>query len=437
MKTVTHIIGLRAFTSQLLCEQVVGRGLRRMSYELDENGLLNPPEYVTVLGVPFGFLPFEDVVNKPPDVPKPPREVRPIAGKAAHAIGWPVIEAVRRRTMDVICADVDSMEELALDAGPPAVDLAPVLDGHPAAPDAKLPRPRTHRQTAVFAVFGSLFSRYLREGWVRRHQNVANAKPYRIPLDILGVVEAFLDRRIRTGLVGERLYMAIDGQSRRIADHMAASLSRAETSDVDVPDVTGVCSTGSVKPYHTSSRRTMEPRKSHLNLMAAHAEFELDIGRALDTSPLVLSWVKADMVGFYVNYAEPSTGRTREYRPDFIIHLASGIQLVLEGKGEARDSDVKRRALDRWVRAVNGLESYGIWDHDTVWKTDSSDSWKRDLARILSRTRNPEISRECRGCAKRTEGLRESVEAFGLYKHGGLLLVNYVCRECRGDKIQT
>src|SRR5207253_3362388 len=34
-KTVTHIMGLRAFTSQLLCEQVVGRGLRRTSYEVD------------------------------------------------------------------------------------------------------------------------------------------------------------------------------------------------------------------------------------------------------------------------------------------------------------------------------------------------------------------------------------------------------------------
>ena len=35
-RTVTHIMGLRAFSSQLLCEQVIGRGLRRVSYEFDK-----------------------------------------------------------------------------------------------------------------------------------------------------------------------------------------------------------------------------------------------------------------------------------------------------------------------------------------------------------------------------------------------------------------
>ena len=57
-KTVTHIMGLRAFSSQLLCEQVVGRGLRRTSYDVNENGLLSP-EYVNIFGIPFTFLPHE------------------------------------------------------------------------------------------------------------------------------------------------------------------------------------------------------------------------------------------------------------------------------------------------------------------------------------------------------------------------------------------
>jgi len=59
-KTVTHIMGLRAFTSQLLCEQVVGRGLRRTSYEVDEVTGLFRPEYVNIFGVPFTFLPHEE-----------------------------------------------------------------------------------------------------------------------------------------------------------------------------------------------------------------------------------------------------------------------------------------------------------------------------------------------------------------------------------------
>ena len=68
-RTVTHILGLRAFTSQLLCEQVIGRGLRRISYDTyyDENEQkeLYEPEYVTVFGVPFTFLPVEGREGKP------------------------------------------------------------------------------------------------------------------------------------------------------------------------------------------------------------------------------------------------------------------------------------------------------------------------------------------------------------------------------------
>ena len=52
--TVTHVLGVRAFGTQLLCEQVVGRGLRRQSYDLNDEGLFNV-EYADVLGIPFDF----------------------------------------------------------------------------------------------------------------------------------------------------------------------------------------------------------------------------------------------------------------------------------------------------------------------------------------------------------------------------------------------
>src|SRR3546814_11046188 len=52
--TVTHVLGVRAFGTQLLCEQVIGRALRRQSYDLNEEGLFNV-EYADVLGIPFDF----------------------------------------------------------------------------------------------------------------------------------------------------------------------------------------------------------------------------------------------------------------------------------------------------------------------------------------------------------------------------------------------
>ena len=84
-KTVTHIMGLRAFSSQLLCEQVVGRGLRRTSYDVGKDGLFEP-EYVNIFGVPFTFLPHEGGTDGPPPPPPPPKtRIEPVKEKAEQA----------------------------------------------------------------------------------------------------------------------------------------------------------------------------------------------------------------------------------------------------------------------------------------------------------------------------------------------------------------
>ena len=80
-KTVTHIMGLRAFTSQLLCEQVVGRGLRRISYDVNPDTGQFEPEYVNIFGIPFTFLPHEGGENDPPPPPKPKTAIEPSGGK--------------------------------------------------------------------------------------------------------------------------------------------------------------------------------------------------------------------------------------------------------------------------------------------------------------------------------------------------------------------
>ena len=90
-KTVTHIMGLRAFTSQLLCEQVVGRGLRRTAYELNPETGLFDPEYVNIFGVPFTFLPHESEDGAIPAPPKPKTAIEPDPAKASSEISWPNI----------------------------------------------------------------------------------------------------------------------------------------------------------------------------------------------------------------------------------------------------------------------------------------------------------------------------------------------------------
>ena len=114
---VTHVLGLRAFGSQLLCEQVVGRGLRRMDYTVDPQTGMLTEEYVDIYGVPFSLIPFkgrETKASAPVDRPK--NHVRALDERVAYEIRFPVVEgyafALRR---NVITADIDKMEPLRLE----------------------------------------------------------------------------------------------------------------------------------------------------------------------------------------------------------------------------------------------------------------------------------------------------------------------------------
>ena len=136
---VTHILGLRAFHSQLLCEQVVGRGLRRMDYTPDpETGLLTA-EYVDIFGIPFSLIPFkgrEPRSSAPPD-DRPKHEVLALPERKAFEIRFPVVEgyvvALKRNR---VTADVGNVERTALDAWttPTAAFVRPQVGyqiGHP------------------------------------------------------------------------------------------------------------------------------------------------------------------------------------------------------------------------------------------------------------------------------------------------------------------
>src|SRR3990172_394127 len=113
-RTVTHIMGLRAFTSQLLCEQVVGRGLRRTSYEVDPESGLFAPEYVNVFGVPFTFMPHEDPGEIVPKVAKPKFGIEPDPEKQQYEITWPNIIPVEHVYKPALSLDLAHVKPLVL-----------------------------------------------------------------------------------------------------------------------------------------------------------------------------------------------------------------------------------------------------------------------------------------------------------------------------------
>ncbi len=133
-KTVTHIMGLRAFSSQLLCEQVVGRGLRRTSYEVNPETGLFEPEYVNIFGVPFTFLPHEGGDGPPPPPPAAEDPIEPVAEKRQFEITWPNIIRIDHVYRPRLTLDLDA-GDARWDSTPTRrrrlAELAPIIEGKP------------------------------------------------------------------------------------------------------------------------------------------------------------------------------------------------------------------------------------------------------------------------------------------------------------------
>ena len=132
-KTVTHIMGLRAFSSQLLCEQVVGRGLRRTSYDVNEETGRFDAEHVNIFGVPFTFLPHESEEDVIPQPPKPKTAIEPVQEKAQYEISWPNVVRIDHVYRPQLSLDWEEVKPLELNASEAAqiAELAPIVEGKP------------------------------------------------------------------------------------------------------------------------------------------------------------------------------------------------------------------------------------------------------------------------------------------------------------------
>ncbi|OGA19788.1 MAG: type III restriction endonuclease subunit R [Betaproteobacteria bacterium RIFCSPLOWO2_02_FULL_63_19] len=364
-KTVTHVMGLRAFTSQLLCEQVVGRGLRRTSYELNPESKLFDAEYVNIFGVPFTFLPHEGGQDGPPPPPSPKTAVEADPAKAELEIRWPNVVRIDRVFQPALTLDWSKARTLELDAAQTAqvAELAPILEGKPDV--TKINRIELERlarefraQRIIFETARDVFDQ-MKHTW-QGNREVLLAQ-------LVKIVEQFI-RSHRISISPPLFYqdelrrrLIITLNMSRVVQHVWEAVRQENTErltpvfDRDHP----VRATGDMRTWYTG-KPCERTRKSHINVCVYDSTWEASDAFALDESDTVAAWVKNDHLGFEVLYVY--RGVVRKYRPDFLVRLASGDMLVLETKGQDTEQDkVKRRYLDEWTQAVNAHGGFGRW----------------------------------------------------------------------------
>lgn len=363
--TVTHVLGLRAFGTQLLCEQVIGRALRRQSYDINDEGLFNV-EYADVLGIPFDFT--AKPVVAPPQPPRETIQVKAVRPERDHLeIRFPRIEGYRVELPEerlTASFNDDSVLELTPDmVGPTKVENAGIIGENIDLSMDHLEDMR--RSTLLF----HLTHRLLNTKW---------RDPGGDPrLHLFGQLKRITKKWLDDCLICKGGTYPAQLMYQELADiaceRITAAITRSEKDKmrpiVAIPAPYNPEGSTMFVNFNTSKRDRWQtaPDRSHINWVILDSDWEAEFCRVAESHNKVLAYVKNHNLGLEVPYKFGSEKRI--YIPDFIVQIDDGngpddpLHLIVEIKGYRReDAKEKKSTMETyWVPGVNNLEKYGRW----------------------------------------------------------------------------
>ena len=368
MNNVTQIIGLRAFQSQLLCEQVVGRGLRRMSYDIDpETGHL-PAEYVDIYGIPFTLIPFKGRQRQQRGPDKLTYRVRALPIRRTYEIQFPNVEGYTFELRhDAITANIDEMDELKLELGPDEVfaggitlsEGRHVYIGERQTHDRQAFYESNHFQTIKFDIARQILAKLPIDQWERKP---ILSRKHLFP-QIYRLIDAYILQKFKSGYVDKRELGNVKYKNQIVSLFLDAIQPNTEAGEAPLlPIINSNKPIGSSKDVDFSTTKDCHPtEKSHVNFVAVDSTWEASAAFRLERSTHVKNYVRNDGLWFTIPYH--FAGASRDYVPDFIVDMTNGIHLIVEIKGqETMQDQAKYQAARRWVQAVNHSQKFGTWD---------------------------------------------------------------------------
>jgi type III restriction enzyme len=366
--TVTHVVGLRPFGSQLLCEQVVGRALRRTSYAVDPQTGFFREETAKVFGVPFELIPFKVEGSKEQPPTPPANHIFAVPEKARYEIEFPIVEGyqdpgitrieVDWKLVSKVVLDSADLPDAALVQGLATQDgaLAAYGPGAPELVSLAAWRSRIRVQQVAF-----LLARELTKSWIE--ERGGNIPTHVLFPMLLEAVTRYLAEKVECN--GTRVVqdVAINPYFGRVKGALLEALVAVDESGAsrERPIIAGVRSTKWVD-FHTG--KDIAPvQKCHLNAGVFDTTFaEQQAAFVLDTNDVVDRWVKNERLDFVVPYRRE--GVQRRYFPDFLVVLKNGERLIVETKGRnAPDVELKEKAALRWCQAINNDGRFGRWTY--------------------------------------------------------------------------
>jgi type III restriction enzyme len=365
---VTHIMGLRAFTSQLLCEQVIGRGLRRVAYERDEQGLFLP-EYVNIFGVPLSI--FQDVGEggEPPPPPKPSTQIEVVPGRNSYEIRWPNVLRVESVLRPTLVMDWEKMEPLNLDPmqTPIHAEIAPALTGY--AILAKASEIDLEKAAGEFRLQNLIF-RAARKLYLQSADAFTGPKQF-LAVQLIKIVEEFLNSNKlhipslwHQDPIRRQILIALNMDT--VVGHVSrfVHLQNTEKLMVCFDQENPIGSTGFMRTWYTT-KHCFPACKSQISHVVYDSTWEKAVADLCEREEKVQGWAKNDHLNLKIRYLY--RGASRNFIPDYLIRFTNGKTLVLEVKGQdSEQNKAKRAAMHTWIEAVNEQGGFGKWSFEVV-----------------------------------------------------------------------
>ncbi len=397
--TVTHVLGVRAFGTQLLCEQVVGRALRRMSYAANEMGHFNP-EYAEVYGVPFSFIPCSGATTDPKPGPLPTR-VRAIESRIACEVTFPRLVGYRYDVAgERLTATFTEESRLTLSTAgiPTKTENAPIVGESSIHTLDDLKRRRPNE--VAFLLAKLTLEKYFRQDGEERtdrpaeHRFDGEVKHWLFP-QMLAIAKRWLaecvtlkDNTFPQLLLliefahdaADRIYKAI------VASTDGTAALKPILRPYDTLGSTRYVDFDTTRPVYA----TREDRCHISHVVADTDSWEQKMAEALEDMSEVRRYVKNHNLSFTIPYT--LNGEEKNYTPDFIACIDDGrgpsdlLNLIVEVTGEKKKEKAAKVATARtlWVPAVNNHGSFGRWAFIEV-----ADPWDaKNAIRSLLRERN-------------------------------------------------